>query len=217
MILPLLNVLQRDIDFVVWWALVLLRGDIQMKVLLSALISGAMALVVTVGAASANVILIDDGLGSIDCSVSCEVFTGAGGDGAGPTGAGVLSSSAADYYDGTPSSESDEADRLSTLITGSTGLFAGTDGSRTIGSGGSQMFSTLAEYVVLKIGNVAIFLKNTSGGSLTINYTSTPGAGSGLSHFTEFGSVAEVPLPAAAWLMIAGLAGLSVAGRRKAA
>jgi hypothetical protein len=182
-----------------------------------ALISGAMALSVFAGAASANVILIDDGLGSIDCSVSCEAFTSAGGDGAGPTGAGILSSSAADYYDGAPSNETDEANRLSILISGSTGLFAGTDGSRTTGSGGSQMFSTLAEYVVLKIGNVAIFLKNTSGGSLTINYTSTPGAGSGLSHYTEFGGVSEVPLPAAAWLMIAGLAGLRVAGRRKAA
>ncbi|GJL91560.1 VPLPA-CTERM sorting domain-containing protein [Hyphococcus sp.] len=188
-----------------------------MKNFVTALVSGAMALAVSVGAASANLITIDDGLGTIECTVSCEAFTGAGGNGAEPTGAGTLSSSAADYYDGTPSSESAEADRLSTLITGSTGLFAGTDGTRTTGSGGSQMFSTLAEYVVLKIGNVAVFIKNTSGGMLTVDYTSFPGAGSGLSHYTEFGGVSDVPLPAAAWLMIAGFAGLNFAGRRKAA
>ncbi len=169
------------------------------------------------GAANANVITIDDGLGTIECTASCEAFTGAGGDGAQPTGAGVLSSTLADYYDGTPSSESAEANRLSILATGSTGLVAGTDGTRTVGNSGSMSFSTLAEYVVLKIGQVAIFVKNTSGGSLTIDYTSFPGAGSGLSHYTEFGGVSDVPLPAAAWLMIAGIGGLGFAGRKKAA
>lgn len=41
----------------------------------------------------------------------------------------------------------------------------------------------------------------------------------GLSHITFYGGDApsEVPLPAAAWLMIAGLGGLRFAGRRKAA
>lgn len=188
-----------------------------MKTFLTALVSGAFAMAASIGVASANVITIDDGLGSIECTVSCEAFTGAGGNGADPTGAGVLSSSFADYYDGTPSNEAAEANRLSTLITGSTGLFAGTDGTRTTGTGGSMTFDTLAEYVVLKIGNVAVFIKNTSGGLLTVDYTSFPGAGSGLSHYTEFGRVADIPLPAAAWLMLAGVAGLRFAGRRKAA
>ena len=169
------------------------------------------------GAANANLITIDDGLGTIDCTASCEAFTGAGGNGAEPTGMGVLSGLLADYYDGTPSSESAEADRLSILVSGSTGLFAGTDGTRTIGNSGSMSFSTLAEYVVLKIGNVAVFVKNTSGGLLEIDFTSFAGQGSGLSHYTEFGQVSQVPLPAAAWLMIAGLSGLGFAGRRKAA
>jgi len=176
-----------------------------------------LAAVATVGfsAASANVITIDDGLGTIECTTSCEAFTGAGGNGAQPTGAGTLSSTFADYYDGTPSNEASEAERLSILISGSAGLFAGTDGTQIAGNSGSMMFSTLAEYVVLKIGNVAVFIKNTSGGSLNIDFTSFAGAGSGLSHFTEFGQVSDVPLPAAAWLMIAGLGGLGFAGRRK--
>lgn len=169
------------------------------------------------GVANANVITIDDGLGTIECTASCEAFTGAGGNGAEPTGAGTLSSLFADYYDGTPSSEAAEANRLSILISGSTGLFSGSDGDRTVGNSGSMSFSTLAEYVVLKIGQVAVFVKNTSGGELTIDYTSFPGAGSGLSHYTEFGEVPEVPLPAAAWLMIAGLGGLGFAGRSKKA
>jgi hypothetical protein len=186
------------------------------KVLTSALAVFAGA-AISISAASANLITIDDGLGTIDCTASCEAFTGAGGNGAEPTGAGVLSGLLADYYDGTPSNEAKEAERLSILVSGSTGLFSASDATKTAGNSGSMSFSTLAEYVVLKIGNVAVFLKNTSGGLLTIDYTSFPGAGSGLSHYTEFGQVSQVPLPAAAWLMIAGLSGLGFAGRRKAA
>ena len=41
--------------------------------------------------------------------------------------------------------------------------------------------------------------------------------GPGLSHFTLYGVPSEVPLPAAGWLMLAGLGGLGFAGRKKAA
>jgi len=82
-------------------------------------------------------------------------------------------------------------------------------------------FSTTAEYFALKMGNNVSFFKNLAGAvTLTVMFdraNGAAGAGFGLSNITEFGSVAEVPLPAAAWLMIAGLAGLRIAGRRKEA
>lgn len=167
------------------------------------------------GAARANTITVAGG-GSLTCNGAavgaCQAFTGAGGGASGgdPTGLGVLSSANADTYTGNPSSEANEAARLNTLAGTS---FTGANGARTAGGGGSLTFSTLAQYVVMKLGNVAIFVKNTSGGSLTIAYTSA--AARGLSHYTEFGTGNVVPLPGAAWLMIAGVAGLVGAQRRK--
>lgn len=173
---------------------------------------------IAAGAALANPITVNGG-GSLTCNGvsigACQAFTGAGGgaSGGGPTGLGVLSATNADTYTGTPSSEANEAARLNTLAGTS---FTGPDGVRTIGSGGDQTFTTLAAWVVLRIGNVAIFIKNISGGSLTVAYVATPGTGRGLSHYTAFGANA-VPLPGAAWLMIAGLGGLAASGRRKKA
>ena len=168
------------------------------------------------GVASANPITVAGG-GSLTCNGAtlgqCQAFTGAGGGagGTGPTGLGVLSATNADTYTGVPSSPADEAARLNTIAGTS---FTGANATRTIGSGGDQTFTTVSDYVVLRLGNVAIFVKNISGGALTIAYTATPGAGRGLSHFTEFGGNV-VPLPGAAWLMIAGLAGLMGAQTRK--
>ena len=102
----------------------------------------------------------------------------------------------------------DEADRLSILIVGSTGYFSSANGTRSPDTPDDLVFSTIAEYVVLKIGQYDVFLKNTSGGLLTISYVSTKKLG--LSHFTEFG---QVPVPGAVWLMVAGLMGFGFAGR----
>lgn len=168
--------------------------------------------------AAANVITINGGAGSVTCTPSCSAFTGAGAPGE-PTGLGVLSATNADEYDGTPSSEANEAARLNTLAGTS---FVGTDTTQIDGSSSSDgspddTFMTLALYVVMKIGNDAIFIKNTSGGQLTIAYDSFTGQGSGLSHYSAFGAAAPIPLPAALWLMGAGIAGLGFARRRKPA
>lgn len=163
--------------------------------------------------AFANVITITGGAGTVTCTASCEAFTGAGSPGE-PTGLGVLSSTAADEYDGTPANPADEAARLNTLagtsfVAGDATVIAGSSAS---GGNPDDSFVTLALFIVMKIGNMEIFIKNTSGGALTIDYDSFEGAGSGLSHYTEFG---QVPLPGAMWLMGAGLAGLGFAARRK--
>jgi hypothetical protein len=156
-----------------------------------------------------------NGGGSLTCNVGtityCLTYFGAGGgaNGGDPTGFGGLSATNADTYTGSPASEANEAARLNTLAGTS---FTGADGARIIGNGAGQTFTTLADYVVMKLGPVAIFVINVTGGPLTIVYTSSQGRG--LSHYTEFGGNV-VPLPGAAWLMLAGLGGLAATGRRK--
>lgn len=174
----------------------------------AAFLAGSMTL--GAGAASANVLTVTGGLGTVTCTTSCEGFTGAGSPGE-PTGLGTLSDTAADPYEGQPASESDEVSRLNILAGTS---FTSADATRTDGSGGDDMISTLAEYIVLKIGNQALFIKNTSGGLLEIAWDAFAGAGAGLSHYTEFG---EIPIPGAVWLMGAGLAGIGFASRKKKA
>jgi hypothetical protein len=170
------------------------------------------AMLATASGAFANPITIAGG-GSLTCNGAaagaCQAFTGGGGSatGAGPTGLGILSGTNADTYAGAPASESDEAARLNILAGTS---FSGLDGDRTDDTPDNLTFTTLSAWVVLKIGPVNIFIRNISGGLLEIAYTSSQGRG--LSHYTEFG---VVPLPAAGWLMLAGVAGLFGAQRRK--
>lgn len=78
------------------------------------------------------------------------------------------------------------------------------------------------EYVVLKAGNsFALFYwdMNPLVGMFIFDVYDYIDAG--LSHISFYGGdytpPNEVPLPAAAWLVIAGLGGLGFAGRRKAA
>lgn len=82
-------------------------------------------------------------------------------------------------------------------------------------------FTTEAAYFALKHGAATTFYKNLAGlVTLTVFFdraNGPTGAGFGLSNITEFGSTPEVPLPAAGWLMIAGVAGLGFAARRKKA
>jgi hypothetical protein len=113
------------------------------------------------------------------------------------------------------------ADRLNTLAGTS---FAGTggpfDGNQITVNGGSDAspdstFMSLALWIVMKIGNDVIFIRNNTPGQLTIAYDSTPGQGSGLSNYSEFGNA--IPVPGALWLMGAGLAGLGFARSRKKA
>jgi len=164
--------------------------------------------------AFANVITIGGGPATITCSPSCEAFTGGSPNGSNdPTAAGSLSSTVAQLYDGVPSNESDEASKLSILI-GTAGLFIGTDGSKSA-SNPPTTINSLAEYLVLKLGNERIYVKNTSGGQVNIVLAYNGATGLGLSHFTEFGEADVIPVPGALWLMGAGIAGLGFGSRRK--
>ena len=170
------------------------------------------------GAASANTITVRTGdlasasAGTITCSVGCQAFTLAGGAGAGPTGVGTLSSTDAFRYDGSPASNAATQSRLTTLLGAAAPAVTG-----SASVSGSPLSFTLnaatALYVALKLGPTDVYLK-LLGGPQNIVYTGAAGVGGGVSGWVAFGTAPQVPLPAAAWMMIAGLGGLAAARRR---
>lgn len=119
----------------------------------------------------------------------------------------------ADLYDLDNNSEATQAAALNALVGTS---FSGTDGVRTE-TGGQEMFSftTLAAWVVIKLGAGVAFIQNTTGGALDIDFSAIEGQGGGISNYTEFGRAKIIPLPGSLWLLIAGLAGLGVAARQR--
>ncbi len=167
--------------------------------------------------AAATVITIGTSSAVIECAVSCQGFIGAGGldadtnpsSAVDPTGLGVLSDDKAQLYDGAPSSIGDEGADLAALIGSAAGA-----GVRTT-PGDSVVFNSAAQYFAFKLGNTVVYIKNTSGAAQDYVFLQNGAQGLGLSHVTAFGSVAPVPLPAAVWLMGAGLAGLGFASRKK--
>ncbi|MFQ5562138.1 MAG: VPLPA-CTERM sorting domain-containing protein [Parvularculaceae bacterium] len=169
--------------------------------------------------ASANVISIDGTAATVTCTLSCEAFTLGGSPGA-PTGLGTLSGSDADPYGLANSGEATEIAALNTLAgTSFTTADHNKDqvgeGSLSSCSGDLCSFMTTALYFILKIDGFHTFFKNTSGGEVTITFDKNDVPSFGLSHVS---TIDVVPLPAAFWLMGAGLAGLGFArGRKKAA
>lgn len=150
---------------------------------------------------------------------ACHAFTGGGpftpGNGVGdPTTTGTLGLTA-DQYDGVPSGDAFELAQLNIL--------AGTSFSiadHTKGPNGGAPFKTAAEYILFKLSNTAVWIRNLSGGELMFTYTDSICTGpnciraGGLSHYSTIGETV-IPLPAAVWLMGAGIAGLGFAGRKK--
>lgn len=188
---------------------------------IAAMIAGLCA----VPAAAATVIVIGSSNASITCSISCQGFTGAGGldadpgapDVVDPTGIGTLSGMKAQLYNGTPNDAPSQRARLDILDDGLGNLSVSCTGFCVDPSGqldGNGEFVSSALFLVLKLGNNNVFIKNTSGGAQTYTYVSDSGLG--FSGYREFAGT-EVPIPAAVWLMLAGVAGLSFAGRRKSA
>ncbi len=188
-----------------------------MKKILAAALSGAMALAASIGVASANTITINGGIGTVTCNGAavgaCEAVFGGSlivtNPGNQVTGGslGSLSATMADAYGIGNASKANEATAFNTLAGTS---FLEADATKT-GDDPSPSFTTLSDYFLLKLGSMTVFLKNTSGGPLDVVYSSNPGQGAGLSHYTEFG---EIPIPGAIWLMGIGLAGLGVARRK---
>lgn len=143
-----------------------------------------------------------------DCTPSCVGIIGGT--------LGSLSGTAADLYNYNPSDAATEADALNVLAgtNFATGIQTDAGGVNTL------TFSTVAQWIGLKLGAGTFFLNNTSGPvKLFITYLKSAGragAGGGFSHYTEFGAN-PIPVPGALWLMGAGLAGLGFANRKKKA
>lgn len=165
--------------------------------------------------AFANLITITGTPATITCTPVCSAIVGGSivdQNGPGLTGtAGSLSGSNADLYAFSPSDGNEEARALNVLA--GTNFSSGTQ--TDTGSASAFTINTLAQWIVLKIGNLHFFINNP-GGALQIVFAQNGARAGGLSHYTEFGQ-SEIPVPGALWLMGAGLAGLGFANRRKKA
>lgn len=169
--------------------------------------------------ANANVVTIG-GVATVTCTPSCQAIVGGSitdTPGPGLTGTlGMLSNTTGDRYSFNPDNPVETALALNALA----GTMFATGARTNVDDDDDSIFSfsTQALWIAMKLGNTQIFLFNNSGGELTIDWNRKGLRGAGLSNFTEFGETETViPVPAAIWLMGAGLAGLGFARRRKAA
>lgn len=142
---------------------------------------------------------------TVECSLGCE---------------GAL-------FDSTPTSWSPDkgalitfpgGDTLTTLNT-LTGESFTSETETDRGGVDTATFTSSAKYIAFKIGggladSWAIVKSLAANNEFT--FTKVARA-SGLSHTREYGEVAPIPLPAAGWLMLAGIGGLVALRRRKRA
>lgn len=147
----------------------------------------------------------------LTCSAACTVLNYAGG-------LYSFSGAMGELFAG-PSNSGDasEASWVNSVL-GTAFTAANVASGKSNGSDGTN-YSTNSLYVIVKIGRNPDYtiLRNDSGGALTWSWKGRSGQGAGLSHYVNLGQTpAPVPLPAAGVLLLAGLAGLGLAKRRKA-
>ncbi len=161
--------------------------------------------------ASALILTVNGGSATIECTPTCTGFTGGGAPSV-PTGLATFSSSAADIYDVSPSSEASEASAIA-LLTGTSPVSAVSVSLTRVETNDvpTANFSTTADVVAFKLGLGHFFVKNETGGLINYIFTQADGrtgAGAGLSHYTGFDlgdtPTDPVPLPAAALLFLGG-------------
>jgi len=144
-------------------------------------------------------------------------LTKVGNDVVGGT-SGSLSGSLADLYDIGNSSNANEAAALN-VLTGTTS-FVGSDGSQTDAGGvASLTFDSDASVIAFALGGGQLpgryfFLNLISPGTITIEFDQNGQTSGGFSHYTEFGRVSAVPVPAAVWLFGTALIGFIGMARR---
>ena len=182
-----------------------------MRILSSALV----ATFLSMAPASAAVLTFYDNLSdlstdrfTLSCSLGCSAWAGGTTFNA-ADGSGLMT--------GTFGNETVEAGVINAAAGTS---FDKDDATKYSISLGKYDFSSNAEYFFIKIGQDprGAVVWNTGGFGNLFGFQEVKGTGSGLSHYTEFGQVAAVPLPAAGLLLLSVLgAGAFVARRKKAA
>jgi hypothetical protein len=158
---------------------------------------------------------------TVECEGStdpaCAGFTGGGAPGF-PTSAGTLGDTA-DLYDINPSDPATEAQALDILIDGLDDDDFVTGTQTDAGGVDTLTFFSDAAYIVFKLGGGQLdgdyfFLALTTAGMVEITYYKNGQRSGGFSHYTEFGSTTQVPLPAALPMFLLALGGLLFTGRR---
>lgn len=100
--------------------------------------------------------------------------------------------------------------------------FTGADATKVDTAGAASFdITSSAAYLWLKIGNNGAIIQNTGGANNLFEFDAISGTGSGLSHYTQFGTsgggvvVPSVPLPATLPLFLTALGAGGFAFRRK--
>jgi hypothetical protein len=168
---------------------------------------GAIALGMASTGVSANTITManyngGNGTDTLECTLSCEGFVG--------TGPYSLSTTNAIDFAGVGSSEAAELAKLNELLAGlDSGARAPVSHVFKDDNGGGG-FTTNRQYFSIKQGTDIWYFENTSGGTLTVDL----GTNNDYSHWTEYGPMSAVPVPAAAWLFGTALIGFIGFSRR---
>jgi hypothetical protein len=166
---------------------------------------------VTSTGVSANTITManyNSGVGTVDCTLSCEGFI----VGATPPAFSLSTSDAIDF----PLNGNSDAElaKLNELLAGlATPRDPVTYVNKDDNAGGG--FTTDRQYFSIKQSTEIWYFENTSGGTLTVALGTNT---NNYSHWTEYGPVSAVPVPAAVWLFGTALIGfVGVSRRRKVA
>lgn len=131
----------------------------------------------------------------------------------GYTAPGVTSPTAAQTENAQPSNETAEANFINSM-TGTT-MFTSGDADKTNSGGAASFdFTSSFQYIVFKIGNQRFLIENFAANSL-FEFDQIDGTGSGLSHYTGFGQIAAIPVPAAGLLLGSVLLGGGMVARRR--
>ena len=171
------------------------------------LLLGATALGMASTSVSANTITMQNyngGAGTVECTLSCLGF-----DGTGPT---TLSMSLAMDFplNGNPTAE---LAKLNELLDGFNPARPQVNYVNKTDVAGNS-FTTDRQYFSIKQSTEIWYFENTSGGTLTVELVNT----NDYSHWTEYGQISAVPVPAAFWLFGTALIGfIGVSRRRKVA
>ena len=145
---------------------------------------------------------------TLECSLGCEAYDapGDGGVFAGGTWGAV-----GDLFVLSSSNSNVNEERLAVnIMTGENFAL----GSGIKDESANPSFTSSAEYIMLKTGqapNYGLIRSLFAGNEFTFTQIAT---GTGLSHFTEFGTVSAVPVPAAVWLFGTALIGFIGFSRR---